>query len=118
MLKSQNEMNVPESNDEENVKNIEQLRNIVDESDKLYYDNLKKASNEESTEEGVTTEEVNPEGVTPEVVSPEEALPEEVTPEVVTPQETSADKKTLSNFKVETMESLESDDPWLSRKNK
>lgn len=114
MLKSQNEMNVPESNDEENVKNIEQLRNIVDESDKLYYDNLKKASNEE----GVTTEEVNPEGVTPEVVSPEEALPEEVTPEVVTPQETSADKKTLSNFKVETMESLESDDPWLSRKNK
>lgn len=113
MLKSQNEMNVPESNDEENVKNIEQLRNIVDESDKLYYDNLKKASNEESTEEGVTSQEVNP-----EVVSPEEALPEEVTPEVVTPQETSADKKTLSNFKVETMESLESDDPWLSRKNK
>ena len=43
VLKSQKEMTIPEDMDEENVKNIEQLRTIVDESDKLYYDNLKKS---------------------------------------------------------------------------
>jgi len=143
MLKAQNEMNVPENNDEENSKNIEQLRNIVDESDKLYYDNLKKASTEEVTEERVSSQEVTPEVVTPEVVTPEVVTPEVVTPEVVSPEvvtpevvspevvtpeevipqevpidEVSSDKDTLNNFKVETMESLESDDPWLSRKNK
>ena len=46
IIKSQKEVIVPENNDEENVKNIEQLRNIVDESDKLYYDNLKKSEEE------------------------------------------------------------------------
>ena len=80
LLKSQNEMNVPESNDEESTKNIEQLRNIVDESDKLYYDNLKKGTSEEVVSEEVVSEPLN-------------------------------------NFKVENMESLESDDPWLNRKN-
>ena len=143
MLKAQNEMNVPENNDEENSKNIEQLRNIVDESDKLYYDNLKKASSEESTEEGMSLQEVTPEVVSPQEVSPQEVSPQEVSPQEVSPQEVSSqevssqevspqevssqevpidevssDKDTLNNFKVETMESLESDDPWLSRKNK
>ena len=113
MLKAQNEMNVPENNDEENTKNIEQLRNIVDESDKLYYDNLKKASSEE-----VSPEEVSPEEVSPEEVSPEEVSPDGISTQEVTPEEASADKDTLNNFKVETMESLESDDPWLTRKNK
>ena len=40
LLKAQNEVVSPE----EAVKNIEQLRGIVDESDKLFYDNLKKES--------------------------------------------------------------------------
>jgi hypothetical protein len=128
MLKAQNEMNVPENNDEENTKNIEQLRNIVDESDKLYYDNLKKASSEEVSPEEVSPEEVSPEEVSPEEVSPEEVSSEEVSPQEVSPdgistqevspEEASVDKDTLNNFKVETMESLESDDPWLTRKNK
>ena len=123
MLKEQNEMNVPENNDEENTKNIEQLRNIVDESDKLYYDNLKKASSEEVSPEEVSPEEVSPDGISTQEVSPEEVSPEEVSPDgistqEVTPEEASADKDTLNNFKVETMESLESDDPWLTRKNK
>lgn len=44
LLKAQNaDINIPETDDKENSKNIEELRNIVDESDKLYYDNLKKA---------------------------------------------------------------------------
>jgi len=123
MLKAQNEMNVPENNDEENTKNIEQLRNIVDESDKLYYDNLKKASSEEVSPEEVSPEEVSPEEVSPEEVSSEEVSPQEVSPDgistqEVSPEEASVDKDTLNNFKVETMESLESDDPWLTRKNK
>ena len=48
LLKAQNEMNIPENTEEEDIKNIEQLRSIVDESDKLYYDNLK--NNEEVTQ--------------------------------------------------------------------
>jgi len=57
-MKSQNETNVPLTTPEEDVKNIEQLRSIVDESDKLYYDNLKaiQASKEEQTEQ---TENIN-----------------------------------------------------------
>jgi hypothetical protein len=46
IIKSQKEVSVPENMDDENVKNIEQLRSIVDESDKLYYDNLKKSEEE------------------------------------------------------------------------
>ena len=118
MLKAQNEMNVPENNDEENTKNIEQLRNIVDESDKLYYDNLKKASSEEVSPEEVSPEEVSPDGISTKEVSPEEVSPDGISTQEVTPEEASADKDTLNNFKVETMESLESDDPWLTRKNK
>ena len=46
IIKSQKEVFVPENTDDENIKNIEQLRSIVDESDKLYYDNLKKSEEE------------------------------------------------------------------------
>jgi hypothetical protein len=42
------ESTLVQNSEEESVKNIEQLRTIVDESDKLYYDNLKK--NESNTE--------------------------------------------------------------------
>jgi len=52
LLKEQNVMNIPENTEEENIKNIEHLRSIVDESDKLYYDNLK--NNEVSNPELVT----------------------------------------------------------------
>ena len=122
MLKSQNEMNVPENNDEENTKNIEQLRNIVDESDKLYYDNLKKASAEEVTPEEASSQEASSQEKSSQEASSQEASSEIVPPEVyheeISINESSADKDTLNNFKVESMESLESDDPWLNRKNK
>jgi len=57
---------------EEDNKNIETLRNIVDESDKLYYDNLNKADEK--------VENVN-------------------------------------NFDTEALKGLDSEDPWISRKN-
>jgi len=53
-LKAQNsDINIPDINVEEEAKNIESLRNIVDESDKLYYDNIERNNTEKSnTEEG------------------------------------------------------------------
>ena len=44
--------NVTEILEQEHEKNIEKLREIVDESDKLYYDNLKKNNVEEGEKEG------------------------------------------------------------------
>jgi len=41
LLRTQNGVNIPQNSEDENTKNIEELRNIVDESDKLFYDNLK-----------------------------------------------------------------------------
>jgi len=82
LIRSQNEVFVPENN-EDDIKNIEKLRTIVDESDKLYYDNLKKHKQSEENAEA----------------------------------EVNADTKTESeNFKVESMESLEKEDPWMNRK--
>ena len=80
------EENVPvKETDIEDVKNIEKLREIVDESDKLYYENIKKIKEEQktSTNEGTS--------------------------------ETQQEEK-INNFKVENMENLESDDPWMKKK--
>jgi len=76
-VKPENQDNVVPTNEEESIKNIEELRNIVDESDKLYYENLKKSD------------------INSNIPPPE---------------------KEPNNFKSESMESLESDDPWLNRK--
>jgi hypothetical protein len=78
-IKSQNQENVIQVNEEEAIKNIEELRNIVDESDKLYYENLKKSENNSN-------------------IAP-------------------SNLEDPNNFKVETMESLQENDPWLNRKN-
>ena len=91
LLKAQNVMNIPENTEEDDIKNIEQLRSIVDESDKLYYDNLK--NNEVSN---------------PELVSDDKPL------EVYEPVEVSEQENT--NFVSETMTNLENSDPWLDRK--
>jgi hypothetical protein len=42
IIKANADVRIPEKTDEENSKTIETLRDIVDESDKAYYDNLKK----------------------------------------------------------------------------
>ena len=52
IIKAQNETNIPEG---DSTKNIEELRNIVDTSDKLFYDNLKNAEKESSN----VVEEIN-----------------------------------------------------------
>lgn len=94
-LKTQTEMNIPDNNAEVDTKNIEQLRNIVDESDKLYYDNLKKHQQSNST----PTDE------------------QEIADNKTTINET--ENSTVNNFNCESMENLETDDPWMERnKNK
>jgi len=82
VLKAQNEMKVPETNIESDAKIIEQLRNIVDESDKLYYDNLKKNEGQNDNVE----------------------------------ENNSSDTVKSSDIKVESMQNLEADDPWIARK--
>jgi len=90
---------------EEDVKNIEKLRDIVDESDKLWYDNLKKneAAQKEAESNELSQEKVKSletESIIETVVSDNAELTEEV-----------------NNFKSENMTALESDDPWIKRKN-
>lgn len=102
-LKTQTEMNIPDNNAEVDTKNIEQLRNIVDESDKLYYDNLKKqqeansANTTDTIDTNTTDTNISNIGTTSEA------------------QEDSENKESINNFKAESMENLETDDPWLSR---
>jgi len=93
---------------EEDVKNIEKLRDIVDESDKLWYDNLKKteAAKKEAEKNQLSSEK-------------EEAISENI--ETVINDSNSNEKEEVkieevNNFKSENMESLENDDPWLKRK--
>ena len=79
--------------DVEDVKNIEKLREIVDESDKLYYESMKKIKEEEKNKE------LNKENV-------KESVKEDETQQ----------EEQINNFKVENMENLESDDPWMKNK--
>lgn len=101
LLKAQNEQAIPEINTDESVKNIEQLRSIVDESDKLYYDNLKNA------EQG--GEQLEEQTEVPSVEQTE-------VPYVEQTEEKPVEQTDLNNFKAEKMESLEEEDPWLLRK--
>jgi hypothetical protein len=94
-IRAQNEMKVPENMEEEDKKNIEQLRSIVDESDKLYYDNLKA---QQQAMNAKTSNDNNNSNEDPDSNSVEK------------------NDESVNNFKVDAMESLESDDPWLSRK--
>jgi len=86
VLKAQNEMKIPDNDIETDSKIIEQLRNIVDESDKLYYDNLKK----------------------------NEGQPDQTTDNVE--ENNSLETVKSSDIKVESMQNLEVDDPWIARK--
>ena len=102
IIKAQNEVNVPETT-EDDIKNIEQLRSIVDESDKLFYDNLSKEKADATKEEESPKEEE----------STKEESPKEESPKEESPKEESTNE--VNNFKSETMEKLETDDPWLNR---
>ena len=83
------EENIPvKETDLEDVKKIVELREIVDESDKLYYESMKKmqAEKNKTVEEKV----------------------EETVEEIVQEDQ-------INNFKVENMENLESEDPWVKK---
>lgn len=124
-MKEEN-INVQESNDEDEKKILE-LREIVDESDKLYYENMKK--NEASKKAAGAETPIKEEILQPSVDSnlketAETTIVEDVAEEnnassesnatdVSTSQEESQD---VNNFKVENMQDLESDDPWVKRK--
>lgn len=85
-MKEQNENTTSLATPEEDVKNIEELRIIVDESDKLYYDNLKAQQ------------------------------PSETTPETHEVQAQDKSNVNVNNFKAESLQGFEDSDPWLSKK--
>lgn len=122
-IKEEN-VNVQDSNID--VKKIEELREIVDESDKLYYENMKK--NEAAKKETEAGTPVQEEILQPTVDSNIKASSETtIVEDNVEENNDSSESKTdapnvqesnadVNNFKVENMQELESDDPWVKRK--
>ena len=88
LLKAQTDAKVYESK-EEDAQKIEELRTIVDESDKLFYDNLKKNESTEPLQNDTSCDNL-----------------------LNIAQEKSDN---VNNFKAQGMESLETSDPWLDR---
>ena len=100
-LAEEENVEVKESTTEDKEK-IEELREIVDESDKLYYEHMKKMEAQKKNED-VTIEPVEEQ---------QNSSEKEGSNEVDVP----ADSKDVNNFKSESMENLESEDPWLKNK--
>lgn len=100
-LAEEENVEVKESTTEDKEK-IEELREIVDESDKLYYEHMKKMEAQKKNED-VTIEPVEEQ---------QDSSEKEGSNEVDVP----ADSKDVNNFKSESMENLETEDPWLKNK--
>jgi hypothetical protein len=100
-LAEEENVEVKESTTEDKEK-IEELREIVDESDKLYYEHMKKMEAQKKNED-VTIEPVEEQ---------QNSSEKEGSTEVDVP----ADSKDVNNFKSESMENLETEDPWLKNK--
>ena len=100
-LAEEENVEVKESTTEDKEK-IEELREIVDESDKLYYEHMKKMEAQKKNED-VTIEPVEEQ---------QNSSEKEGSNEVDVP----ADSKDVNNFKSESMENLETEDPWLKNK--
>ena len=100
-LAEEENVEVKESTTEDKEK-IEELREIVDESDKLYYDHMKKMEAQKKNED-VTIEPIEEQ---------QNSSEKEGSNEVDVP----ADSKDVNNFKSESMENLETEDPWLKNK--
>lgn len=107
-MKEEN-VNVQESNGED-VKKIEELREIVDESDKLYYENMKK--NEASMKAAGAGTPVQEEILKPAT----DSNLKEAAETTVVEDNIEENNTEVNNFKVENMQELESDDPWIKRK--
>ena len=89
---------------EEDKQNIEKLRDIVDESDRLYYDHLKKVEEEKKMakeKDQVVIEEIKEGENIVQANDNSEVAPKE---------------EDLNGFKSENMENLETSDPWMQRK--
>lgn len=100
IIRAQSDIVVHETTSDD-IKNIETLRSIVDESDKLYYDNLNKTQDVENTE-GPENESTSESPVETESTSENQV-------------ETESNVEN-NNFKSDVMQNLENDDPWLRRK--
>ena len=123
-MKEEN-IRVQETNPDD-VKKIEELREIIDESDKLYYDNLKK---NEALSKISSSNNIDDTSILKPVIDSnlKEVISEEENTNLIKDdieaisqedeQQTSTyNKDEINNFKVENMASLECDDPWLKRK--
>jgi hypothetical protein len=113
VLKAQNEMAVNMDNSED-VKNIEILREIVDESDKLFYENMKKTGGNMSAASALST------GVKEEDPVVIDAVQSEVDSSIVTLDEF-ADLPELISMEENKEQSsladnLSEEDPWMKRK--
>jgi hypothetical protein len=102
-LKKENEEAIIAETTEEDVKNIEKLREIVDESDKAYYDNLKKNTQQENV-------------VEPEVENNDNESQKNVDesdyddlPELISIDESE---------KSDLAKNLSEEDPWIARRKK
>jgi hypothetical protein len=105
IIRAQSDIVVHETTSDD-IKNIETLRSIVDESDKLYYDNLNKTQEDVENIEVLETESTSENKELPESESSSEN------------QEVPETESTIenNNFKSDVMQNLENDDPWLRRK--
>ncbi len=110
-LKAQSEMNVPGDTSAEDAKNIEALRTIVDESDKLYYDNLKENGGVSNVAIPASMAEALPEP------APETSSLSLNSSEVASAEALPDLPQNVNNFKAESMSALEETDPWMARKN-
>ena len=128
------EENIPvqESNGED-VKKIEELREIVDESDKLYYENMKKNEASMKAAGAPAQEEILQPTVDSNLKEAAETTVVEDNVEDKNLESCKCSEKCsckskeectcqncenndINNFKVENMQELESDDPWIKRK--
>ena len=116
VLRTETEMKVTENDNVEDVKNIEALREIVNESDKLFYENLQKeAAAKAAAEKANTNSSVSVE----EPLAPVAGVAANFNTfgEYVSGEAPSEPKPSIV-FNIPSMQELESDDPWVQRKDK
>jgi hypothetical protein len=114
------------TNTEEDTKNIETLRNIVDTSNKIFYDNLKANQTNNITNDVSNDVSTNVSNDVSNDVSTNVTndVSNDISNDVstnVTIDNVSNDLSTnnnLNNFIIDSMSNLESDDPWMKNKNK
>jgi hypothetical protein len=123
VLKAQNEMKVNMDNGED-VKNIEILREIVDESDRLFYENMKKTGGDMTAASALSTAVPEEVAVVSDVVAGTDAAGEGVAgSESVKldefddlPALISEEEAAQPGFSSTLADNLSEDDPWIKRK--